>query len=841
MKGSEFNFIRFIEGVNNRFIIPVYQRNYDWKIENCKQLYDDLVKIVKQRKKSHFFGSVVSQNAPGKYVNFLIIDGQQRLTTISLLLLAIYNLINEGAVIPRDERLKERIYELYLVDKCADKENRIKLRPVKNDRLAYEKLFSEPAEYIRESNLTVNYEFFRDEIKNSELTVDEIFEAIGKLDIINIQLEQDDEPQLIFESLNSTGLDLSESDKIRNYILMGQPLELQNEYYDKFWNKIEILTQYDASFFIRDYLSVKLQSIPKQKRIYGIFKEFVESRILKIEELLTDLLEYAKRYSLLLGAKSGIPALDACIYRLNHLETTVTRPFFLEVLRMYDENKINQKQVTEVFQIAENYLFRRSICDLPTNALNKIFLMLHREIVRYDGTEANYVEKYKFALLNKREKSRFPDDVEFRAEFSSRQVYLMNRKNKVYMLERLENFGTIEDKNVYSRCDDGIYSIEHIMPQHLTPAWRRELGDDAELIHETWLHRMANLTLTAYNSQYSNRSFAEKKSIENGFDDSGIRMNMWISKKDKWTLAELEERNEYLAHRALSVWALPETEFKPAEKQMDSCTLEEEASSLSGRKIARFSFKNTEYPVTSWTEMYQKVLQLLMDMDKSIIMRLAASEDDMYAKHFCFKEGDLTKYAELGNHVYVWINNNTQTKLSVLDMLFKRYDIEPMDLTFYLRDEKEGDDVDALPRYERRRKYWTYALEYLHAAHGDGAFSNVNPTKQNWINGFVGISGVCLCCVANRDGARVELYIGKDNAETNKRIFDLLYSRRLEIEANMGKKLTWKRNDEVKNSKIEITLGGVSIENEADWPAMAQFHAEWSKKFNDVMVPLISG
>ncbi len=840
MKGSDFNFIRFIDGVNNRFIIPVYQRNYDWKIENCKQLYDDLVKIVKQRKKSHFFGSVVSQKATGRYENFLIIDGQQRLTTISLLLLAIYNLINEGAVMPRDERLKESI-EWYLVDKEADKENRIKLRPVKNDRLAYEKLFSEPAEYIRESNLTVNYEFFRDKIKNSELTVDEIFEAIGKLDIINIKLDHDDEPQLIFESLNSTGLDLSESDKIRNYILMGQPLELQNEYYDKFWNKIEILTQYDTSFFIRDYLSVKLQSIPKQKLIYGIFKEFVESRILKIEELLTDLLEYAKRYSLLLGAKSGIPALDACIYRLNHLETTVTRPFFLEVLRMYDENKINQKQVTEVFQIAENYLFRRSICDLPTNALNKIFLMLHREIVRYDGTEANYVEKYKFALLNKREKARFPDDVEFRAEFSSRQVYLMNRKNKVYMLERLENFGTIEDKNVYSRCDDGIYSIEHIMPQHLTPAWRRELGDDAELIHETWLHRMANLTLTAYNSQYSNRSFTEKKSIENGFDDSGIRMNMWISKKDKWTLAELEERNEYLAHRALSVWALPETEFKPAEKQMDSCTLEEEAASLSGRKIARFSFKNTEYPVTSWTEMYQKVLQLLMDMDKSIIMRLAASEDDMYAKHFCFKEGDLTKYAELGNHVYVWINNNTQTKLSVLDMLFKRYDIEPMDLTFYLRDEKEGDDVDALPRYERRRKYWTYALEYLHAAHGDGAFSNVNPTKQNWINGFVGISGVCLCCVANRDGARVELYIGKDNAETNKRIFDLLYSRRLEIEANMGKKLTWNRNDEVKNSKIEITLGGVSIENEADWPSMAQFHAEWSKKFNDVMVPLISG
>lgn len=238
---------------------------------------------------------------------------------------------------------------------------------------------------------------------------------------------------------------------------------------------------------------------------------------------------------------------------MNRLETTVTRPFFLEVLRLFDEGKLDISQVADIFLTTENYLFRRTICDLPTNALNKIFLMLHREVVRYDGTDNDYVAKFKYALLAKKEKARFPDDTEFASSFTERQIYLMNSKNKIYILERLENFGTAEDKDVYSHCDDGVYSIEHIMPQHLTPAWIKELGEDYEQIHELWLHRIANLTLTAYNSKYNNSSFAEKKTMQNGFDDSGIRMNTYIAKKDNWTLKELEERNEYLMGRALNL------------------------------------------------------------------------------------------------------------------------------------------------------------------------------------------------------------------------------------------------------------------------------------------------
>ena len=269
-----------------------------------------------------------------------------------------------------------------------------------------------------------------------------------------------------------------------------------------------------------------------------------------------------QNYQILLDGNSDSAVLDACIDRLNRLETTVTRPYFLEVLRLYSENKLTLAQVTEIFLTTENYLFRRTMCDLPTNALNKIFLMLHREIIRYDGTEENYVEKLKYALLSKKERTRFPDDEEFKAAFEERLVHLRNSKNKVYILERFENFGSSEDKDVYRHCDDGTYSIEHIMPQHLTLVWQKELGDDYEQIHELWLHRMANLTLIAYNSKYNNSSFTKKKTMQNGFDDSGIRINTWIAKKNKWTLAELEERSAYLMGRALTIWTAPVTEYK---------------------------------------------------------------------------------------------------------------------------------------------------------------------------------------------------------------------------------------------------------------------------------------
>lgn len=842
MKGSEMKLVAYMQGSNKRFVIPVYQRNYDWKIENCKQLFDDLVKVIRNGRKSHFFGSIVSvYNPDGANDEFLVIDGQQRLTTVSLLLLAMYNLLEKGIVAPAKASLSERIYETYLVDKWQDDDTRIKLKPVKNDRMAFSKLFDDESEHIKESNLTINYNYFYERIQKEEITIDELFDSLSRLEIISITLNQDDNPQLIFESLNSTGVALSEGDKIRNFILMGLPTKEQNDFYEKYWNKIEVCTGYEVSAFIRDYLSVKQQVTPSMSRIYYTFKAYVEDRELETEPLLSDLLSYAKWYEILVKGKTANSALNACIYRLNRLETTVTRPFFLEILRLHSENKLSMDEVTDVFLTTENYLFRRTICDLPTNALNKIFLMLHKDVMRYDGTDDNYVAKLKYALLAKKERARFPDDAEFAESFSTRPMYLMNSKNKIYVLERLENYGTAEDKDVYRHFDDGTYSIEHIMPQHLTPAWVKDLGEDYLTVHETWLHRIANLTLTAYNSKYSNSTFAEKKNMKNGFLESGIRMNQLIAQKDIWTLSELEERNTYLSKRALEIWGIPHTEFKPAEKQMDSYSLDDEAD-LSGRVIARFSYKNTEQPVTSWIDMFERVLKIMHAEDKSILSKLAyASDDNDLAVYVSNNPKNLRGASEIENGLYVEKNTSTSMKISMLRKLFKLFDADPADLVFYLRDENDtSDDEDIVgTRYELRRRYWTYALDYIHEAHGDGSFSNVHASKQNWISGFFGVNGFNICCVANYDSARVELYMGNASKDYNKAAYDRLITYRAQIESDLGVSLIWNRGDDIKSCKVSYQIDNLSIENETDWLQMAKFHAEWSKKFYDVIVPYL--
>lgn len=840
MKGSELRLIEYMEGSKKRFIIPVYQRNYDWKIENCKQLYDDLIQVIKNNSKTHFFGSIVSVYEPsGRNTEFLIIDGQQRLTTMSLLFLAMYNLLEEKIIISEDESLKDQIYEDFLVDKYQPQEKRMKLKPIKNDQKAFSKLFNSKDDYIKDSNLTINYSYFYERIQKQEITIDELFDAICRLEIINITLNNEDNPQLIFESLNSTGLDLSEGDKIRNYILMGLPKQKQDEYYEKYWNCIEKCTKYDVSSFIRDYLSVKQLVIPSQKKVYINFKKYVEDSSLKIIEILEDLLSYAKRYNILLCGKTSSKELNSCINRLNRLETTVTRPFFLEVLRLYDENQINLNEVAEAFSITESYLFRRTICDLPTNALNKIFLLLNREIMRYDGTDSNYIEKLKFALLSKKDRARFPNDDDFSLMFTEKPIYQMNSKNKIYILERLENFGTLEDKDIYRHYDEGEYSIKHIMPQHLTPAWIKELGDSYEEIHDTWLHRIANLTLTAYNSKYSNSTFVEKKTMKNGFEDSGIRLNTYVSKKDKWTLAELRDRNDYLLKRALDIWVFPSTNYKPQEKQLDSYTLDDEASFLSGRQIAKFVYKGTEQPVVSWVEMYTKVLRALYLEDKTIITKIALSTDDELSIHFSTNKRIFKKCDEIGDNVYVQTNTNTQSKLSVLNRLYKLYGMDPTDLVFYLRD-SNGKEDEKGTRFEIRRRYWEYALKFIKEENFDNkSFDNVNTSKENWINGTFGIGGFAICCIANYDFARVDVYFGKTNANENKIAFDNVMLHKLEIESNFGVNLEWDRGDDVKRSIISYRLENVSIYNENDWLQIAKFHAKWSKKFIDAIVPYL--
>lgn len=845
MKGSEAKMMEYMDGASKRYVIPVYQRKYDWKEDNCRQLYEDLKKIVSDKRDSHFFGSIVSSViGNGATTEYHIIDGQQRLTTVTLLLLAIRNLIQQKKIRAEEPQLDEQINERFLISKWAKEDDRIKLRPVKSDREALLKLFGDEEDYDQSSNLTLNYKFFCNLLLREEIPVDDLYAAIGKLEIISITLDQGDNAQLIFESLNSTGLALTEGDKIRNYILMGLPPKDQNKYYDHYWAKIEKCTDKDVSGFIRDYLSVKQQITPTISNVYRAFKEYAENAGLPIDTLLTDILKYARFYEKLLICKSGLneQKLDDCLYRMMRLEIVVTRPFLMEILRLNQDGKLTVDEVLQIFLITENYLFRRNICEVPTNALNKIFLNLNKEILRYDNTSDQYVAKFIYALRSKKESGRFPDDEEFTEALASKQVYLMRGKYKAYLFERLENYGTVETKDVYTHLDNNVYTIEHIMPQHLTPAWTESLGANAEEIHETWLHRLANLTLTGYNPNLSNKPFREKRDAEEGgYKVSGLKMNQKISTKDSWGLPELEERNDEMIALAKKIWSFPTTEFKPAEREFDSCTLDDENVNLTGRDIVKYSYQNVERPVSSWADMFEHVVQFLHQKDRSILTGLAhrTSGSMDLSNYVSNTEQGLRSALKIDDNIYIERNTSTALKLSILRRLFSSYDADSMDLVFFLKDEESEKAAEA-SRYDIRKRYWTYALPIIQKQHAHrGSFNNVSPGTSNTLSGFFGISGFSISCIANYDQARIDFYMGKSDAAKNKAAFDTLAAHKEEIEQELGASLTWERANEYKASWLCYHLKDVSIANESDWPRMAKFHAEWSDKICNAVLPYL--
>ena len=343
MKVNEEALLHFLEGSDKHFIIPVYQRNYDWKREQCEQLFCDLIEIIDNNFRNHFMGTIVSIyyfDEAGR--EYLIIDGQQRITTLSVLLLAIYNLLDKEEI--KATFKKEKIKEDYLVNKYLEKEKKIRLKPIKEDNEAFLTLFDNDEDYfVKNSNITENYKYFCSKLKECEKSIDNIFDAIKRLFIVEIELKQgDDNPQLIFESINSTGLSLTPADLVRNFILMGLTDKDQKHYYEKYWNKIEKNTAYKVSDFIRHYLTYIERKIPKQDNVYYSFKKYTLSCGLNTKDLLTKLLEYSKYYNKFALLQEPDKDLNDVLERINKLNITVSYPFLLEIYNDYTQTVLHQ-------------------------------------------------------------------------------------------------------------------------------------------------------------------------------------------------------------------------------------------------------------------------------------------------------------------------------------------------------------------------------------------------------------------------------------------------------------------------------------------------------------------
>ena len=683
MKGEAKQFLKFIDGSDKRFIIPVYQRNYSWQNKHCAQLLNDLKGLIKKPDVPHFFGSIVSSHMQGgKREDFLIIDGQQRLTTISILLIAIVDLLKHKKVIPKDDRLIEKITKKHLVDEYQEDQRKIRLKPIKDDCKAFDALFGDESDFVDGSNVTSNFRYFRDRILNENIDIDDLYDAISRLQTIDIFLEKDDDPQLIFESLNSTGLELEEGDKIRNFILMGLSSELQEKYYEAFWNKIEKNTHFKVSDFFKDYLTLKLNRTVVIKDIYFTFKDYVKKNNDDIEALLQDLLEYSKLYAIILNPMQYQNSFTAVLVRLSQLEFTVIFPVVLAILKRWNEKNLTDQEVTELLRVTEIFLFRRLIVGLATNALSKIFATLDKDVTKKAQSSqlASYAEIYKYVLLNKEESSRFPNDEEFEQALFSRNIYAMSSKNKAYLFSFLENEESKEQINVIERIKDGTYTIEHIMPQTLSPVWQKELGEKSQQIHEQWLHTLPNLTLTGYNSKYSNRPFKDKLDVENGFKDSNLRLNQYVRECLKWTEEELVERQSRLSKKSLKLWYYPTTSYAPPVEETNEYLLEDDFD-FTGYTLVSYTLYDVESKVQSWKEMQIDVVKYLLEQHTTKIMSLCADQ-----KFYDLSLLETTNnFTEISRSVFLYTNCSTRTKINILKKIFEQCDVEQSELSFLIK------------------------------------------------------------------------------------------------------------------------------------------------------------
>ena len=690
MKGEAQPLIKYFDGSDKRFIIPLYQRNYDWKEENCEQLFQDLMKLHNSDRKSHFFGSIVSSVQSGTEDRF-IIDGQQRITTVSLLLIAMVNAKKEGLIEATDAKLVEKIFKRYLVDEYQEDERKVKLKPIKKDMQAFDALLYKPKDqYIKESNVTRNYDFFYDKITRAGLTLDELFETIKKLEVINIRLDEDDDPQLIFESLNSTGLDLSEADKIRNYLLMSLAPVEQDNLYTRFWNPIEEFTKYEPSSFVRDYLTMKQGKIGRIDKIYFIFKEYAEVANIDRATLLEEMYHYAKIYNHVDTAKVGTDKLNRKLNQLRTLDSTIAYPFFMAFFDYASKVELAETEIYQVLDVIETYWARRIICNLPSNALNKVFATLHRDVLNYvdksSGYSTNsYIDVLTYVLLKKGGSSVFPSDDEVKGDFKTRQVYKMPVNARMFILERMENQDNNERHDVVKELTEKNITIEHIMPQTLSSKWKATLGDDWERIHEQYLHTMANLTLTGYNSQYSNLTFIEKRNMQKGFKDSAFRLNNFVKSCEQWTETELKARQKELQNVFMRLWPMPTTSFEPLRREAESASLDDEDYEFTGKKLQAYMLHGVRYTVNTWKEMLIQVCGHILIEKRSTIEWLCANEK--YG--FSTTQGD--GRCEFVTGMYVWTDNSTATKINILYGMFGECNISASELVFEFRSEQEGE------------------------------------------------------------------------------------------------------------------------------------------------------
>ncbi|MBF2759560.1 MAG: DUF262 domain-containing protein [Ectothiorhodospiraceae bacterium AqS1] len=637
MKADATDILTFMKKAN-QFVVPIYQRRYAWGREQCNRLWEDIENAgMNSSVIAHFMGSVVYIDQDINLISHstpqILIDGQQRLTTITLLLAAIADILGEEKSISGFKSKKIRNYYLRNNEEQGDLQYKLILSDI--DRSTLISIINQNSTSRDSIRVTSSYEFLKEKIescKSADLEI--IWKGISKLKIVEIGLERGkDNPQLIFECMNSTGRSLSQSDLIRNFVLMNLTQREQENLYKNHWKPMEDefpQKEYDKNFdsFMRHYLTLKTGTIPKIGRIYDTFKKcFIEHKD-NAEKLIDDIKNYSRYYSAIALGKESDPVLKILFERIKILNVEVSFPLLLKVYGSYKKGVIEKNDIVKIVRTVESYIFRRAICGIPTSALNKIFPPLINSIME---KKEGYIEKINSHLL----KNKFPSDEEFKGDLMREDIYTsLSPARRKYLLDRLENHDRKEDSREYN------YSIEHIMPQKLDAQWKKDLGDDYERIHDKYLHSIGNLTLSGYNSQYSNRSFTEKRDMNNGFKKSPLHLNEGLGDIDLWNEDAIRDRAEKLSNLALTVWS---------------------SIGISDRFSKKYRSDNPtkkSYSVESFKYLKSNELRILFDgIDKEIINLDSSVKREFTKRYIAYKaDGNFVDIQPMKNSLDLYIN-----------------------------------------------------------------------------------------------------------------------------------------------------------------------------------------
>ena len=685
MKVNETKVEDFLSSNKTQFVIPVYQRNYDWSTSQCKQLLDDILEVgTSEKTNAHFIGSVVYVHndvyTSSRIKELTVIDGQQRLTTLTLIYLTLYRL----AIEINDKRLGAEISETYLTNKFGPEEEKLKLRPTENNDKAIKYLLrSDSTEEFNDfSKVIDNFNYFKSRI--TQENIEYILKGLSKLMFVEISLDRKkDDPQRIFESLNSTGLELSQADLIRNYILMGLNPRDQNKIYTNYWEIIEKLAKDETlntskvSDFIRDYLTLVNNKIPNKSKVYLEFKtKFPTTDLQRLEANLSPIKLLVKFYNKLLNPKSESDKdIRLQLEYINRLEINVAYPFLMKVYEDYSENKINKVTFINVLDFIQSFVWRRFVVGLPTNALNKIFMTLYEKI---DKDE--YLLSLQKGLLKRQGSQRFPKNKEVIESLKLKDVYTIKSKNRTYLLERLENFENKEPVIIEGNTD---ITIEHIFPQNPDPKWKVDLGtDELNFIKETYLNTIGNLTLSGNNGKLGNKVFTFKRDIENaGYKDSRLWLNKYLSIAEKWDKAEIERRFELLSERFLKIWLMPAIELDERDENNEVNIFEAEDPKF--KKLEYAIFFDQKIEVNQVAKLYVEVFKQLFELQPETFFTTDLAEKITLTKNP--KEGNPRQAVAINDNYFIEGNIDNVGKFEKIKHALTIFDSED-ELTIKYKD-----------------------------------------------------------------------------------------------------------------------------------------------------------